>query len=158
MLGWPCQRQRRNFGLQCILLSSEPSEDAHKIVREGSWQKRAGSQRTHLRGWGVMEALRVIPSQSPLGLKYRHLFCCNSAGQTSNPIHRVKVKVLAGLGPSRGESISLSFLASGGPCILSLVASSSHHPVSCSIACFLPWHPLIRMLPITCRAHLDGPG
>lgn len=42
----------------------------------------------------------MIPSQSPLGFKYHHLFCCNSAGQMSNPIHRVKVKVLAGLGPS----------------------------------------------------------
>lgn len=66
----------------------------------------------------------MTPSQSPLGLKYHSFillqFCRSDVKSVSpNPFHRVQVKVLAGLVPSRGDSISLSFLASGGPCILS---------------------------------------
>lgn len=94
-------RPRRNFGLQCILLSSKPSEDAHEIVREGSWQKRAGSQRAHLRGWGVMEALRMTPSQSPRGLKYHSFILlqfCRSDVKSVSPRSSPGVGRAASLG------------------------------------------------------------
>lgn len=46
---------------------SKPSEGTHRMVGEGSRQKQAG-RKAHLRGWRVMEALRVIAS---LRLCYR---------------------------------------------------------------------------------------
>lgn len=51
---------RRNLGLQHLRLGGKPSGDAHRIVAEESWQKQSGG-----RGWGVLEAVRVIP---PRGL------------------------------------------------------------------------------------------
>lgn len=51
------------MGLQRRRLSGKPGGDAHRIVAEGSWQKQLGVG-VGRRGWGVLEAVRVIPPRS----------------------------------------------------------------------------------------------